>query len=129
MKKTVKDRFEELVVVLVLIFIAIEVISVGVKIIATGTELFLYTLQVDDYNSSPVKTDQMTEVINEVNMRREALYNSDDLIVSYFSQAYWVIKAFILALVVGSLYFIVLLFKDIVKTTIKRIKKARKRRK
>lgn len=129
MKKVVKDRFEELVVVLVLIFVALEVISVGLKLIATGTELFLYTIQVDDYNSNPVKTDQMTEVINKVNMRREALYNSDDLIVRYFSKSYWVIKIFIIGLVVGSYYFIGALFRDIVKTTIKRIRKAKKIRK
>lgn len=129
MKKAVKDRFEELILVLVLIFVALEVIIVGVKLIATGVELYGYTIQVDAYNSNPVKTDRMTEIINEVNLKREALYNSDDLIIRCFSQSNVIIKAFILGLVGCSFYMVIYFTKRIVKTTIQRIKRARRRRK
>lgn len=78
--------------ILTLVIGTIILSNVSIEVIKTSVLLSNYTGYISDYNQTPVKTDAMTKEYVEVNELREAIYNSDNVVVRTFSTQHTLVK-------------------------------------
>lgn len=90
--RKIKKNFLRLVVILSLVLVTVGLAVLSAKIITTGAEIWRYNDNIRFYNESPVKSDAFTEWVEGEYAARDAMYNSEDLIVRMYSNSWFGIK-------------------------------------
>lgn len=97
MKNSIMKIFTKILVFLVLAVGTIALVYSNVSITKAAVELTILREETRWYNAQSVKTDEMTQKFLEVHAERQAIYQSDDLVVRTFANAKTLTKLFILA--------------------------------
>lgn len=100
MKKTSRKSLKEsmtdfllcLFIIFTLLYATVVVTNSNLRILATGWKLINISMEIDDYNDATIKTDEMTERINQIQAERQEIYQSDDWIIRQFSTSHRIIK-------------------------------------
>ena len=88
-----RRNLAKLITLLLMIVGTITIIKVANKITWTSFELIGYNFDTQFYNENLRKTDSMTDnYTNHVMVKRNAIYNSDDVIVKWFANLPGIIK-------------------------------------
>ena len=88
-----RRNLAKLITLLLMIVGTITIIKVANKITWTSFELIGYNFDTQFYNENLRKTDSMTDnYTNHVMVKRNAIYNSDEVIVKWFANLPGIIK-------------------------------------
>ena len=91
----------KLLVMLMLVFVSAELINANNRILMAGWDLFNISLEVNDYNESTIKTDEMTERIEQVEGERHEIYHSEDWLIRTFANSNIIIKVVVILMAIA----------------------------
>ena len=125
-----ENRRKTIIIIMFLILASFTIITsiFSVKLIVISAELLIISDDIQVYNESKRKTDSMTkEAIELFEFREREFYNSQDVMVRWFSNLHSILKAIVIFADFALICFLINLWSKII-VTLKRERRIRKRR-
>ena len=118
--KNFKRLLMGLCTLFILLYGTVGLVKTCNKIMITTAKFIVIRDNASYYNEQHVKTNELDEMYECNNSMRQALYNSEDLIVRLFSNAPLMIKLVIVILTISMYVCIILFWKERIKRLFRR---------